>query len=124
MMKPNLKKAQLNREGFSLVEILMVLFILSVGILPLAVIQHQAKREVTEADNYTKAMLVSQEQMERIKGMGFGTAVSDSGTLDNIGWNCQVSNQSFGLDHLKLTTTWQSRGETRSMTIVDFVSMR
>ncbi len=114
----------MNRDGFTLVEILMVLFILSVGILPLAVIQNQAKREVTEADNYTQAMLVAQDQMERIKGMGFGDAVSDSGTVGPINWVCTVTNQSFGLDRLELTTTWQSRQETRSMTIADIVSLR
>ena len=119
-----MNKPKINRDGFTLVEILMVLFILSVGILPLAVIQHQARREVTEADQYTQAMLVAQDQLERIKGMGFGDAVSDSGMSGNINWVCQVTSQSFGLDRLEVRTTWQSRGEERTMTIADFVSMR
>lgn len=119
-----MKKIDLNREGFTLVEILMVLFILSVGILPLAVIQHQARREVTEADHYTEAMMVAQDQLERIKGMGFGDAVSDSGVAGNITWVCNVTNQSFGLDRLELTTSWGSGGGGQSMTIADVVSMR
>ena len=35
------------REGFTLVEIMMVLMILTVGVLPIAVIQHQAREEVS-----------------------------------------------------------------------------
>ena len=119
-----IKKMKINNEGFTLVEILMVLFILSVGILPLAVIQHQARREVTEADHYTEAMMVAQEQLERLKGQGFGNAVSDSGMVGRINWVCRVSNESFGLDRLELTASWDSRGETRSMVIADIVSLR
>ncbi len=119
-----MNKIETNRDGFTLVEILMVLFILSVGILPLAVIQHHARREVTDADHYTEAMLVAQDQLERIKGQGFGVAVSDSGVAGNITWVCNVTNQSFGLDRLELTASWQVRGDTRSMTVADVVSMR
>ena len=61
------------REGFSLVEIMMVLMILAVGILPVAVIQHQARREVDESDMLHPGLTVAQSQLERIKGMGFGT---------------------------------------------------
>ncbi len=119
-----MKKIETNRDGFTLVEIVMVLFILSVGILPLAVIQHQARREVTAADNYTEAMLVAQDQLERIKGMGFGAAAPDSGVSGNVTWVCQVTNQSFGLDRLELTATWGSGGEGQTMTIADAVSLR
>lgn len=113
-----------DRQGFTLVEILVVLFILSVGVLPLVVIQHRARREVTEADNYTDALLVAQDQLERVKGMGFGNAVTDTGQTGNITWVCQVTNQSFGLDRIELTTSWQAEGEVRTLTIADIVSLR
>jgi len=113
-----------NREGFSLVEILMVLFILSVGVLPLAVIQHRARRDVTSSDNFTKAMLVAQDQLEQAKGLGFGNAVTDTGYTGNVTWVRTVTNQSFGLDRIELTTSWQAEGEIRSLTIADMVSMR
>ncbi len=113
-----------NRDGFTLVEILMVLFILSVGVLPLAVIQHRARRDVTDSDNFTKAMLVAQEQLELAKGLGFGNAVSDSGDVDNTRWVRIVTNQSFGLDRIELTTSWQTEGGVRTMVLADIVSMR
>ncbi len=113
-----------NREGFSLVEILMVLFILSVGVLPLAVIQHRARRDVTSSDNFTQAMLVAQDQLEQAKGLGFGNAVTDTGNAGNVTWVRTVTNQSFGLDRIELTASWQAEGEVRSLTIADIVSLR
>ena len=49
-------------EGFTLVEIMMVLMILSVGVLPIAVIQHRARGEVSEADRYTQGIEIAQIQ--------------------------------------------------------------
>ena len=69
------------REGFSLVEILMVLMILTVGILPLAIIQHRARQDVIESDRYSQAITVAQSQLERIKGLGFGNAAPDTGQV-------------------------------------------
>ena len=113
-----------DRGGFSLVVIMMVMMILTVGIVPLAVIQHRARREVTKSDVYTQSMNVAQSQLERIKGLGFGVAASDSGVVGNITWNAQVSNVAFGLDRVVVTTTWTGAGGDQTMTVADLVSMR
>jgi prepilin-type N-terminal cleavage/methylation domain-containing protein len=114
----------LGREGFSLVEILMVLMILTVGIIPLAVIQHRARQEVMESDIYTDSMNVAQAQLERMKGLGFGNAAADSGMVGDIQWVAQVTNVAFGLDRIEVTTTWAGDGGGQSLTVADLVSMR
>ncbi len=114
----------LGREGFSLVEILMVLMILTVGIIPLAVIQHRARQEVMESDIYTDSMNVAQAQLERMKGLGFGNAAADSGMVGDIQWVAQVTNVAFGLDRIEVTTTWTGDGGGQSLTVADLVSMR
>nr|MEE4269423.1 prepilin-type N-terminal cleavage/methylation domain-containing protein [Candidatus Krumholzibacteria bacterium] len=113
-----------DREGFSLVEILMVLMILTVGIIPLAVIQHQARQDVQESDMYTSSLNVAQSQLERIKGLGFGNAVPDSGQVGNIQWRARVTNVSFGLDRVEVTTTWTGGGANQTITVADLMSMR
>lgn len=112
------------REGFSLVEILMVLVILSIGILPVVIIQHRSRREVSESDRYTQAVTLAQSQMERIKGMGFGVAAPDSGTLGEVDWVCNVTNIGIGLDRIEITTRWSNADGDQSLTIADLVSMR
>jgi prepilin-type N-terminal cleavage/methylation domain-containing protein len=112
------------RGGFTLVEIMMVLMILALGIIPVAIIQHQARREVTKSDLYTEGIIVAQTQLERIKGMGFGNAVADSGDIGNVAWVARVNNVSFGLDRVVVTATWQSDGVDQSLTVTDLMSMR
>ncbi len=114
----------LNREGFSLVEILMVLMILTVGIIPLAVIQHQARQDVQESDVYTESLNVAQSQLERIKGLGFGVATPDSGMIGNIQWTARINNVSFGLDQVEVTTTWTGGGGDQTITVADLISIR
>ena len=118
------RSPNVGREGFTLVEILMVLMILTVGLVPVAVIQHQARREVTKSDQYTEGVIVAQTQLERIKGMGFGNAVPDSGDIGNVRWVAEVTNVAFGLDQVAVTTTWEVAGGQQRMTVTDLVSMR
>ena len=112
------------RAGFTLVEIMMVLMVLTVGVLPIAIIQHRARQEVSESDRYTQGIELAQFHLERTKGMGFGAAVADSGQTGQIEWAVQVTNVSFGLDRIEVTTSWQNDGQEESLTIADLVSMR
>lgn len=112
------------REGFSLVEIMMVLVILSVGVLPIAIIQHRARGEVNEADRHTQAIAVAQMQMERLKSQGFGNIVNENGTEGAINWVAQVNNVAFGLDRVTVTATWQNKGAVETLVVSNLVSMR
>lgn len=112
------------REGFSLVEIMMVLVILSVGVLPIAVIQHRARGEVNEADRHTQAIAVAQMQMERLKSQGFGNIANENGATGAINWVAQVDNVAFGLDRVTVTATWQNKGAVETLVVSNLVSMR
>jgi prepilin-type N-terminal cleavage/methylation domain-containing protein len=112
------------REGFTLVEILMVLMILSVGVLPIAVIQHRARQQVSESDRVTQAIEIGQMQLERIKGMGFGNGVAEQGQVGQITWNTTVTNVSFGMDRVEVTVAWNNDGRQETLTMANLVSMR
>ncbi|MEN8164147.1 MAG: prepilin-type N-terminal cleavage/methylation domain-containing protein [Acidobacteriota bacterium] len=112
------------REGFTLVEIMMVLMILTVGVLPIAIIQHRARGEVSEADRATQAIEVAQLHLERTKGLGFGNAVDSNGQDGHITWAVTVTNVAFGLDRVQVTATWRNDGATETLTIADLMSTR
>ncbi len=112
------------REGFTLVEILMVLVILSIGILPIAMIQNRARSQVSHADVYTRGVTVGQAQLERIKQQGFGNIVNEAGVEGPVAWNSTVTNLSFGLDRIDVAVTWQEGGAPMNITFSDLVSMR
>jgi prepilin-type N-terminal cleavage/methylation domain-containing protein len=112
------------REGFTLVEIMMVLMILTVGVLPIAVIQHRSREQVSEADRATQAIQLAQMHLERTKGLGFGNAVDSAGQTGQINWAVTVTNVAFGLDRVQVTTTWQNDGAQETLTISDLMSTR
>jgi prepilin-type N-terminal cleavage/methylation domain-containing protein len=118
------RAAGLDRSGFSLIEIIMVMVILTVGVLPIAMIQHRARTEVTEADWHTRAIAVAQMQLERLKGRGFGNIAAENGTTNNVTWVAQVNNVSFGLDRITVTASWRNKSDIESLTVSDLVSMR
>lgn len=112
------------REGFTLVEIMMVLVILAVGVLPIAIIQHRARGEVNEADRHTQAIAVAQMQLERLKSQGFGNIANENGAVGAINWAAQVNNVAFGLDRVTVVATWQNKSAVETLTVSSLVSMR
>jgi prepilin-type N-terminal cleavage/methylation domain-containing protein len=113
-----------DREGFSLVEILVVLGILVIGVLPLAVFQSQARRDVSRSDRYTQAITLAQRQLEEMKSLGFGNAPPDSGQVGQVQWWSNAQNIAFGLDRLTVTVVWADRGQIRTLQMADLISMR
>jgi len=114
----------LDRGGFTLIEILVVMGILAIGILPLAIVQSQARREVSKSDRYTLAITLAQSQLEQMKGAGFGNATPDSGQVGVIEWRTNVQNVNFGLDRLEVTVTYFDGARDRTIQVSDLVSMR
>jgi prepilin-type N-terminal cleavage/methylation domain-containing protein len=118
------RTASPGRGGFSLVEIMIVLVILSVGVLPIAIVQHHARREVVKADRHTEAITIAQGQLERLKGLGFGNVVAENGVEGTFAWQAQVTNVSFGLDRVDVTVTWNTANTAETLTVSDLLSMR
>ena len=114
----------LDRGGFTLTEILVVLAILMIGILPLAMVQARARHEVSRSDQYTQAITLAQSQLEQMKGVGFGNAAPDSGQVGRIRWATNVQNVSFGLDRLEVTVQWFDGARDQTIQVSDLVSMR
>lgn len=113
-----------DRAGFTLTEILVVLVILTIGIVPLAVVQSRARNEVSRSDRYTQAIVLAQSQIEQMKGVGFGIAVADTGQVGQLRWTSDVQNISFGLDRIGVTVTWFDGRGDQTLRMVSLVSLR
>ena len=112
------------RDGFTLVEDLVVLLIITIGILPLALVQTRARQEVSEADRFTQAMSVAQERLEWTKGMGFNGAAPDSGTDGAVFWRTSVDSVDFGLNRVRVTVIFPQGATTDTLNVASLVSMR
>lgn len=113
-----------DRGGFTLIEILIVMAVLSIGIIPLAVVQSNARREVSHADRYTQAIALAQSRIEQAKGAGFGNAAPDSGDFGQLRWVTDVQNVSFGMNQVGVTVTWNDGRSDQTLRMVSLVSMR
>ena len=114
-----------DQSGVSMVELMVVLVVLTIGILPIAAVQTRSHRDVFDSGNRTEALNIAHLQMERAKGMGFNNAVTDSGWVNAVyRWDTVVANQGFGLNSVAVTVQWQERGRNQSITINNLLSLR
>jgi prepilin-type N-terminal cleavage/methylation domain-containing protein len=113
-----------DRGGFTLIEIMVVMVVLVIGILPLAMVQTRASEDVRQSDRFTQAITLAQEQLEQMKGEGFGNAVPDSGSVGEVDWQSRVTLVSFGLERLEVEVSWRDRRGDRSLVLADMVSVR
>lgn len=115
----------IRNSGFTLVELMVVLVILTIGLLPLALVQTRAQQDVLETGQFSNAVQLAQLQMESAKALGFGNIPSDSGMVDVVyNWNRQVQNISPGLDQITLNVSWSEKGKPRNIVIRNLISTR
>ncbi len=114
----------MKRNGFTLVEVMVVMVILSIGVLPLTIVQTRSRQEVQEADRYTQAVTVAQQQLEWLKGQGFGNAAADSGTTGGVVWRTSVAQVSFGLERLGVEVSFRQGASPDTLRMACLVSVR
>ena len=125
MATNRMSKQTLRREdGFTLVELMVALVILTIGLLPLAFVQTRAQQDVFDSGRYTEALQIAQLQMEETKSQGFGVAVTDTGSVDNFTWIRDVQNVGQGLDQITISVNWSERGDARQVRLINQLSFR
>lgn len=75
--------------GFTLVEVLVALFVLAVGLLGLASLQLNASRGNAQSGVGTRAVLIAQSRMEMLKSARF----TDIGTGTDVDTQCETAVQ-------------------------------
>jgi len=115
----------INVAGFTLVEMMVVMVILTIGLLPLALVQTRAQRDVFDSGEFSEAVRVAELQMESAKALGFGNVAPDTGLADGkYLWLRGVQNLSPSLDQISVSVTWKESGETRSVMVTNRISTR
>ena len=111
-------------KGVTLVELMVVVIVLSIGIIPIAAVQTHSSRDVVKSGQRTIALSVAQNQMERIRNLGFNAAVSDSGLVGDYVWAATVTNESFGLSRVAVTVNWSEGTKQRTLQLDNLLSTR
>jgi type IV pilus assembly protein PilV len=106
-----------NREGgFTLIEILVAVVILSFGLLAVSTLQGSAIRENLMAFNRTEAVHWAQNQMESLMALPYNTIVSGGPTVEGnytITWAVNVDPVNANCKEITVTVNYSERGIAR-----------
>ncbi len=108
-----MKKKKRHQRGFTLIETLISLFILSVGLLCMSSMVFSVMRATAQSKETTTATTLLQDKMETLKNSNFSalTSGNDSASLGNITYLRQWAISTAGnLKTITITVNWTSRG--------------
>jgi type IV pilus assembly protein PilV len=112
-------KAYKASKGFSLLEVLIGLMILSIGMLGIAAMTTTSIQTNANANHLTEAMNIGQAQMEKLKITPWGTLANGSnGTTSKTGvafsntWSITTTGN---LKNVTLVTSWVDRTNTHML---------
>jgi prepilin-type N-terminal cleavage/methylation domain-containing protein len=89
MVRPTMEETRARvKSGFSLVELIVAVVILSVGVLSMAGTSTWVARQITLARLSTERAVARQSAIETIRAMPFASAVGGAGTFGifDVGW--------------------------------------
>ena len=130
-VSPTTKPARLEPRhpsaGVTLIELMIVLVLVSIGILALSGIQTHSTTDVYTTGRRTAAISVAQTQMETKRSMGYAAAVSDTGSTGIYNWTSVVDTVGpaiNGLNRITVTVNWTVDGVSDSVQLVNLLSDR
>ena len=110
--------------GLTLVELMIVLVVVSIGILALAGVQTRSTTDVYSTGRNSSALAVAQARMETVRGAGFALARPDSGQTGGFAWWTGVDSVSVDLKALHVSVTWTEQGTSRTVRLDNLLSDR
>ncbi len=124
-----LAKTEATKHGFTLIEIITALAIMTIGLLSILALFPVGFHASKRAADFTKVTLFAQGKLEEIKMEGFDNAeneaVSDEGNTDGI-FSREVTVSSVsGYDNLKEVTvkvSWSERGQTHEQEFKTYIA--
>lgn len=111
-------------KGFTLIEVLVSLFVLGAGLMLLAQMMSQAARLNQHSQNLTLAALLAQEKMEEAFFQDGDNAFKEEGVYSRFGWQRQFAAlplEEVGLKEVKVTVFWEERGKDRQLEFISYM---
>ena len=110
--------------GVTLVELMIVLVVIAIGVLALSGIQTRSSTDVYSTGRRTRALALAESQMEVARGLGYDSAVADSGQSNEFAWRTAVDSADVALHRVTVTVNWTENGAARSVQLINLLSQR
>lgn len=108
------------RNGFTLVEILVAVFILVVGILGVISVATTVINGNAFGKRITTATVLAQEKMEELKNTAYASVVTGSDTQESIytrTWTVTTDSPAAGMKTIEVAVTFPWESTTRNVTL-------
>jgi len=110
--------------GVTLIELMIVLVMISIGILALSGIQTHSSNDVYTVGRRSTGLAVAETQMESKRALGFSQAISDSGVTGIYNWTSVVDSSGPELNRITVTVKWTVNGVADSVKLFNLISNR
>jgi prepilin-type N-terminal cleavage/methylation domain-containing protein len=125
----NYKLPLIPADGFTLIEVMIALVIMSIGLTALAAVQISAIRGNAFSKRMTTAVSIAEARMEQIKNGSYASIIPESAiqvTQSNMNFTRQVAvtNNSplANTKTINVTVSWSERSKSPSVPITTIVS--
>jgi type IV pilus assembly protein PilV len=126
----NYKLAIIHADGFTLIEVMIALVVMSIGLTALAAVQISAIRGNAFSKRMTTAVSIADGKMEQIKNGSYASIISESSTQVtqsnmNFARQVTVTNNIAPLTNTKMvnvTVSWSEGSKSHSVPITTIVS--
>ena len=115
------------QKGFTLLEFLIAVMVLSVGLLGMASLTGAMINFNRTAYNSTKAVTLAEDKMEELRNLSYqslldeSTSDSDTESIFTRGWTLEFGEPDDGMTTITVTVTWTWKGTSKSIDIKSIV---
>ena len=117
-----------NKDGFTLIEVLVAMAILAIGMMAVISMQFSAVRNNTKGDLITQATLLAKQKMEELKSLSSVTTLTSGSEndIDQSGQSGGIFDRSWTITNplggsatrqLAVTVIWSHRGINSSVVL-------
>ena len=126
LQKPKNIAKKHGEQGFSLVEVLITLFIFAVGVLAVALLLDMSIQKNASARLMSEATEIAQYQMEKLMGASYRDTELDASSSPygpntigkhSVSWAVQEDLPMPDMKTISLTVAWNDRGVAKSFTV-------
>ena len=113
-------------RGVTLIELMIVLVVISIGLLALSGVQTSSSRDVDATGRHSHAIQLATNQMEIARAAGYTLVQADSGVSVPFSWKTTWTENPAdpGLKQVVVAVTWTEKGNPRSVRLEDLLSSR
>lgn len=127
IMRTTNHESRITKRGFTLIEILITLIILTGGVAIVVGVFSTGLLSSVDAENTTIAMNLAQRRMEEFKNLDFDTEIVDEARAAVTGFSgfereVEVTETESDLKQVTVTAYWQYKGEDVSVSLVSYIS--